>query len=170
MIRTELICSRDYARRVNALLTEEGWENLICASKKFKPVYSKNMPVILDKIPNYTGFTWKRDLFIPIYLVDYSGPSRTNPLTIKVDSNENMLVKLIHEMSHVNFLNKFGLNEDVYEDVINQITENLSESLGVRSCEALEKIIYYRRKLIKKGVPLKKIPFRSTNLKNYFSV
>jgi hypothetical protein len=55
MIRTKLICPRKYARELNLSLTEEGWKRLIVASRRFKPMYSENIPAILAKIPHYSG-------------------------------------------------------------------------------------------------------------------
>ncbi len=151
MIKTELICSREYARGLNPLLNNNDWENLIINSQRFEPRYAKNISTILEKIPDYTGFRWKKDLYLPIYIVDCSGPSRTNPLTIKIDSNDNMLVKLIHELSHVNFSNSFNFNNEFYEDIINQVTEHISGDLSIWDCEALKKIVDYRNKLVEKG-------------------
>jgi len=170
MIKTELICSKEYARELNPFFNENDWENLVLNSQRFEPIYSKNIPEVLGNIPDFTGYRWKKDLYIPIYLVNYSGPSRTNPLTIKVDSNDNMLVKLIHELSHVNFPNHFYFNKDFYEDLINQVTENVADNLSITNCGALRKILNYREKLVMEGISLEKIPFNSTNLKDYFGL
>ena len=168
MIKTELVCSKEYAKKLNEFLEEEDWENLVFISKRFESDYLKNMPTILNKIPFCTGFDWKKELCLPIYIVNYPGPSKTNPITIKIDSNKNMLIKLIHELSHINFPNKFGLNEKIYEDAINQTTEKISFELELGKCEALEKIICYRKELKKKGISVRRIPFESKNLKDYF--
>jgi len=140
MIKAELICSIEYARGLNPLLNNNDWENLVINSQRF------------------------------IYIVDCSGPSRTNPLTIKIDSNDNMLVKLIHELSHVNFSNSFNFNNEFYEDIINQVTEHISGDLSIWDCEALKKIVDYRNKLVEKGTFLEKIPFNLTNLKDHFGI
>ncbi len=169
MIKTELVCSREYNKRLNPDFSCNDWNRLIKVAKRFERHYLYRMQIVLERIPHYTGLNWP-NIYIPIYLVDYEGPSRTNPITIKIDSNRNMLVKLIHELLHVNFPIPKSLNYEIYEDAINQVTEKIAQEIGTRSCGSLEKIIEYRRRMTRKGSLIKRIPLEAINLSQYFGL
>jgi len=147
MIRTKLICSKNYALKLNPELSEKDWINLVKVGKRFERFYQQKMPLILEFIPLYTGRKWKSELYIPIYLVDYPGPSRSDPLTLKIDSGCSMLVKLIHELTHINFPCPTKVKEEIHELTINWVTEKVAKRIGIKRCSALEEIIKYRNKL-----------------------
>ena len=170
MISTELICSKEYILRLNPNFFEKDWLNLIERAKAFEPIYKKKMPYILKFIPLYTGVEWDQFLNIPIYLADYPSPSRTNPLTIKIGSPKDMLVKLIHELTHLNFPPFDNIPIEIYEDAINQVTKKIADRISVKNCSALEKIVEYRIEIKKRGFLSKIIDLHGTNLKKYFNV
>lgn len=170
MIETELICSREYAKKVNPQLAEDDWSKIIIAGRKLNPAYKQNIPYFLEQIPFYTGFDWSEEnSYIPIYLANLTGPSRTNPITIKIGSVENMLVKIIHELTHLNFPNTYyNLEGEIYEDLINQVTLKVSNDKSIKDCDALEKILTFRRFLLDKGLVLEEIPLGGINIRDYF--
>jgi len=152
MIQTRLICSKSYALKLNPNLSEEDWMNLVEVGRRFEPLYQQKMPFVLEFIPLYTGKKWESKLYIPIYLGEYPGPSKSNPLTLKVDSDYSMLVKLIHELTHINFPCPIRVREEIYELAINQVTERIANKIGIKKCSALEEIVEYRNSLRSKGI------------------
>ncbi|MFA6462004.1 MAG: hypothetical protein WCV90_07100 [Candidatus Woesearchaeota archaeon] len=169
MITTELICSRTYSQTLNTQLNDSDWGRIVDAGKRLDAPYQQNMPYFLERIPIYTGFNWDNGLSIPIYLADFDGPSRTNPVTIKIGAVEDMLVKIIHELIHLNFPNSiFNLNDNVYEDVVNQVTLRIAEDQDIKGVISLEQMLSYRTSLLGKEIELPVIDLDKVNVRDYF--
>ena len=66
MLRTRLVCSYDYARKLNPNLFEKDWNKLVETGKRFNPLYGKEIPQILDLIQRYTGFNWSSTKFLTL--------------------------------------------------------------------------------------------------------
>jgi len=170
MIKTELICSRIYSQTLNKQLNDSNWSRIVEAGRRLNAPYQQNMPYFLERIPAYTGFKWDDGLFIPIYLADFDGPSRTNPVTIKIGAVEDMLVKMIHELTHLNFPNHiFNLNDCVYEDIVNQVTSRIAEERNIKGLISLEQMLSYKTSLLGKGIELPVIDLDKVTVRDYFS-
>ncbi|MFH1917802.1 MAG: hypothetical protein ABIJ14_01675 [Nanoarchaeota archaeon] len=169
MLKTRLVCSYDYTRKLNPNLSEEDWDKLVETGKRFEPMYKKETPKIIGLIPRYTGFNWNEQGIeeIPIYLANFNGPSRTNPITIKISNLEEMLLKVIHELAHINMPNKFlRLNNDTYEDLVNQVTLKVTEEIGLNTSTV--KIEKFREEILKKGAEVIDVKLDLMNVKSYF--
>jgi len=171
MIKTKLICSYKYIKRLNQKFSEEDWEKMIKISQEFNKLYEEKTPVVLERIPFYTGFYWENtSKEIEIYLADFKGPSRTNPITIKTGKINEMMLKLIHELTHTNIpLNKLEISSSlIYEDIINQVTTEVSKDIELNA--PLEKIIEFRNDLLERKENILKIPLSFVNVRNYLNI
>ncbi|MFA5887890.1 MAG: hypothetical protein WC852_04225 [Candidatus Nanoarchaeia archaeon] len=155
-MKTKIVCSKSYAQSFRSELNETEfdlvWNNILQTGKQFYEIYKQRSPCILEIIPKYTGIRW--DEFAPtevlIYLVDTNGPSRSNPLTLKIRENiEYMLTVLAHELIHINMPNKLFHNKLVCEDVVNQVTLKVCAQAGISA--GTETIEFYKKAMQNQG-------------------
>ncbi len=175
MVETRLRCSYDYARDLRPELSElefrEVWERIVNTGRRFDNLYLAHTPQILARIPSCSGFAWEEYApgCIDIYLADFAGPSRTNPVTIKINKSlEKMLLILVHELTHLNMPNQvIPTNGFLYEDIVNQIALKVTGDLSV-TC-SLGDISFYRESLASIGQPIVDIPLGTVSVKEYFN-
>ena len=170
-MKTRIVCSKEYVRK---LMPEIGknqfndvWGDILRKGKNFYVCYKKYIDAIMSSIPQYTGFDWQL-VNEDIYLASMKGPSRSNPLTIKVKEDaEYMLTVLIHELTHINMPNSaLTLEERAYEDVVNQVTERVCQKIGISS--GLETIKLYKESLEAEGLRFTKLPIDELTVKQYY--
>ncbi len=170
-MKTRIICSKEYVRRLmpkaDKSQFEDVWNDVLQKGKKFYICYKKNIDSVLFNIPQYTGFEWQEIAPVDIYLASMDGPSRSNPLTIKIKEDaEHMLPILIHELTHINMPNRIlTLEERLYEDIVNQVTEQVCHKLDIFS--GLETIKSYRQGLEAEGLRFAKLPLCELTVRQY---
>lgn len=169
-MKTKIICSKAYARSFRSELGDAEfelvWEEIVKIGGKFYEFYKPHISSILEKIQKYTGFSWDRfaPAQVPIYLVNTEGPSRSNPLTLKVRKNiEYMLTVLAHELTHINMPKKLFEDELQYEDVVNQVTLKVCKQIGISA--GTETIETYGKSMQTKGFQSKKLNLEELTVK-----
>lgn len=138
--KTEIRYSRIYNRLFDKNFSKKDYFELIKDSEKFEGLYKRYTKKILQLIEKYHYKSWKGD-FIPIYIVKDFPHSFSDPLTLKYNKKEKMmLVILAHELLHNNSFGKkkFKNSKDLHkymEPILNKIISdlpiNLSEELKI---------------------------------------
>jgi hypothetical protein len=111
-MKIKFFYSQVYFRHLNQnKTTKRSWEEVKKIGKTFEKKYTKEIENLLKIIPQEVGKPWQSKE-ITVYPIDWSGPSFSNPLTLKVrDDLKLMLVILIHELLHDFFLQEKILKE-----------------------------------------------------------
>jgi hypothetical protein len=90
---------------------------------------------IIQFIPQITGHKWREDK-IKVYIVNWKGPSFSNPLTLKLCKDKKlMLAVLAHELLHNNLPKHVGSQE--IEDEINNYVEMVFDKLQIDITEQI---------------------------------
>lgn len=98
-----------YNRLFNPNFKKDNLAQLKNKCKGFEKIYAKNINKILEIIEN-NFFLWKEE-YIPVFIID-SGSVFYDPITIRYDRNPKiMLIRLFHELIHLNIKNKKFKNE-----------------------------------------------------------
>lgn len=147
--KTELRYSRIYNIVLNPAFKQKDVIKLKRKFSRFEILYKKYINKLLILIEKYNNKWYRR--YIPIYLVDKTKNSFSDPLTIKYNKNEKyLLVVLAHELLHNNLKNgKWKNTKDLHEymePILNKIIPELPIDLKreiLRFNESIKKM--YRR-------------------------
>ena len=102
-----------------------------------------HLNAMLDIIPIYTGFKWKKNYHINIYPTR-SKISFSHPLTLMYSSDQRFLFyMLIHEVIHHNIKKEDFVSLDMYEAFTDKVAIQVSKFLPKELQGHEKKIVYY---------------------------
>ena len=130
--KTEIRYSYIYNKQFDSNFSYKDKNKLQRKCRKFGILYKKYIKQILKEIEKSQG-KWKRK-YIPIYIVEKSKTSFSDPLTLKYQKNPKlMLVIMTHELLHNNLSKKFKSTKELHkymEPILNKIIKNLKINLN----------------------------------------
>jgi len=131
-MKIEFFYSPVYFRNLNKYKpTEKPWPEVKKLGQKFEKKYQAEIEQIARIIPKLTGKPWRRKV-TEVYIVDWAGPSFSQPLTLKVrDDLLLMLVILTHELLHDFYLE--NKNIEKVETKINELVKKVFAKLNIEA-------------------------------------
>ena len=136
---TEIRYSFIYNVFLNQEFTREDLVTLKEKCRKFEALYNKYSKILLKSMEKH-GFKWKR-AYIPIYIVKNARISFSDPLTLRFEDNQKMmLVVLSHELLHNNIFRnrKFKSRKELHmfmepllEKILSELPINLNKELSL---------------------------------------
>lgn len=135
-VKLSFIFSEIYHNNLNRFSeAKPDWRKVKAHGELFVKKYANLFPRILDKIQKVTGRLYAGE--IKVYIVEWKGPSFSNPLTLKTwRDTDLMLVTLTHELLHIIFKEE-GPSPEL-EKKINNLVSQIFEELGINYKDQIE--------------------------------